>query len=441
VISPSEEEIKDLGPIGHLFLSAAIAGGSYAATGSLPIAASAFSIGVLMDADHLFDYAYYLFHTKKKIRQANLKQFLNSSYMEETERVFLPLHSYELLILIWLVCVVFFSIPLAIWLTVSFAIHLTADLLSYRPLFITYSFTVRAMNHFKRDALSRTDSENDGQTESPTSNFTEYTGRPYDLRPPTDTLKDNVIYQLIKSSGVRGRKLVDLGCGMGHLCSRLSSLIDVVGVDISTEGIRIASQKSGGVFIQGDAQLLALKDNSFDYVIAKDVLEHVPDDKKVLSEIFRVSKNNARVILYLPGKLDGLNLSVESIVKKLTGYTLDPEVGHLRRYEVATTLQLLRTQGLRPQKVWYMVHFALGIAALLTVKGFNILKQRGKTNLIFNSIPRLIVKTGFRIFKFFGQLEAATLKNVPGAGFFVVAEVEKEVTSPSRNRVPLVSSA
>jgi len=41
-------------------------------------------------------------------------------------------------------------------------------------------------------------------------------------------------------------------------------------------------------------------DNSFDFVICNHVLEHVPDDRKALKEIFRVLKSGGRAVLQTP---------------------------------------------------------------------------------------------------------------------------------------------
>ena len=45
-----------MGPIGHVLVSSAVGGGVWAATGSPAAAAVTMGVGVLMDADHLYDY-------------------------------------------------------------------------------------------------------------------------------------------------------------------------------------------------------------------------------------------------------------------------------------------------------------------------------------------------------------------------------------------------
>ncbi len=253
----------------------------------------------------------------------------------------------------------------------------------------------------------------------------EYSIRPYELRPPIDKVKDSIIFDHIKRATSQGHSLLDIGCGMGHACTLFSSKLDPVGIDASAQAISIATHKSKGVFIQGDAQSLPFRDDSFDYIVAKDVLEHIPDDQLTLEEILRVSKNKARILMYLPCQLDGINLSTEAIVKKLTGYTVDPEVGHLRRYTVDQARQMLETRHVKPIRTWYMVHFSLGISALLTVKGFHTLSNKGKTNWLMGKGPQIAIRFAFKIFEFTGRIESKVFKHLPGAGFFIEAEVAK----------------
>lgn len=56
--------------------------------------------------------------------------------------------------------------------------------------------------------------------------------------------------------------------------------------------------------------LLEVPDNSFDLVIACDVLEHVADDSEAMSEIYRVLTDNGYVILTVPQE-DNLSNKLE----------------------------------------------------------------------------------------------------------------------------------
>jgi SAM-dependent methyltransferase len=50
-----------------------------------------------------------------------------------------------------------------------------------------------------------------------------------------------------------------------------------------------------------DIQKLTLPDNSYDLILCNHVLEHVPDDKKSLMELYRILKPGGKLLLTIPG--------------------------------------------------------------------------------------------------------------------------------------------
>ncbi len=102
-----------------------------------------------------------------------------------------------------------------------------------------------------------------------------------------------------------GMQVLDLGCGDGSL-SRM--IVDrgalAVGVDISPEkierareGARAAGQEEKTEFLVADAEALPFTDNSFDLVVAAHVLGHPFHFEDRLSEIMRVTKKKAVVVI------------------------------------------------------------------------------------------------------------------------------------------------
>ncbi|MBN9615291.1 MAG: hypothetical protein BGO25_03615 [Acidobacteriales bacterium 59-55] len=55
-----------------------------------------------------------------------------------------------------------------------------------------------------------------------------------------------------------------------------------------------------GVMVQADITAMPFEDEVFDFVICNHVLEHIPDDRAAMSEIFRVLKREGRAILQVP---------------------------------------------------------------------------------------------------------------------------------------------
>ncbi len=83
-------------------------------------------------------------------------------------------------------------------------------------------------------------------------------------------------------------------CGTGEAFALFEKSIDTgIGVDISSsmlEKAKSAFPNSQLLFVQGDATLLPLADNSFDSVAMLGGIHHVPDRKSLFEQIFRVLK-------------------------------------------------------------------------------------------------------------------------------------------------------
>jgi len=246
-----------------------------------------------------------------------------------------------------------------------------------------------------------------------------YAQRPFELRVPGDALKDDIIAGIIAKESNPESKILDLGCGMGHCSLKLSKLGKVFGVDYSRKAIETAKKHVNAEFKVAKAEHLPFKNEFFDFIVAKDLIEHVPNDLKVLKEIERVAKRNAKVIIYAPFDLNKFSYSTEFIVKKIFDYSLDPEVGHLRRYTPESLSRLLKKSGLKPGEFFYCVHYALGAVALASVLGFRKVKSRKQG---IKGFKLYALKTAFKILETFGRAEQALLKKTPGAGFFIIAE-------------------
>lgn len=114
--------------------------------------------------------------------------------------------------------------------------------------------------------------------------------------------KSNVIGfdALIKYYGYDAKKILDVGCRVGVLSKFLMDLnYDVVGAEVVPEFIE--DGKKNGIDIRNeDARNMSFKDNSFDAVFCRDMIEHVPDPYKVFNEIIRVVKPGGVVFLIGP---------------------------------------------------------------------------------------------------------------------------------------------
>jgi SAM-dependent methyltransferase len=94
-----------------------------------------------------------------------------------------------------------------------------------------------------------------------------------------------------------GAELLDVGCGTGWLARHFPRY---TGIDASADAVARA-QEAGRRVQQGDvSRRLPFDDESFDAVVLKDLLEHVPDPAFTVTEARRVLRPGGRVFASSP---------------------------------------------------------------------------------------------------------------------------------------------
>lgn len=151
-----------------------------------------------------------------------------------------------------------------------------------------------------------------------------------------------------------GSRILDIGCGEGRhtikACQQRGARC--VGADLGVENLVTTKKKIAfhraindlqckSVDLTGmDVTQMPFKNNSFDTVICSEVLEHIPDHKKALSELVRILK---------PGKV--LAISVprfwpEKICWILSDEYFNANMGHVRIYTKPSLIDLVESFGL-----------------------------------------------------------------------------------------------
>jgi methionine biosynthesis protein MetW len=120
--------------------------------------------------------------------------------------------------------------------------------------------------------------------------------------------------------------VLDLGSGDGLLLSLLKEKsITGKGLDLSEEGVAKANAKGLDTKVFDFGNRLPFPDNSFDTVIALDVLEHLYDPESLLKEAKRVSKRN--VIIGVPN-FSSLPARIQVILGRVPENN-QPKKGHV----------------------------------------------------------------------------------------------------------------
>ena len=95
-------------------------------------------------------------------------------------------------------------------------------------------------------------------------------------------------------------KGLDIGCGNGKFIRDMNSLgWQFEGVEFNPIAVDICRKAALKVF-HGDLYTAAFKDNSFDLISARQVIEHIPDPVNFMNEIARILKSGGRLLLKTP---------------------------------------------------------------------------------------------------------------------------------------------
>ena len=137
---------------------------------------------------------------------------------------------------------------------------------------------------------------------------------------------------------------LDVGCGDGLLLQMLREKnIRVVGVDISDVAVTLCREKGFDVEkCDFTAEPLPYRDNSFDTVVALDVLEHVYSPEVLLAEMNRVAKS--AIVISVPNFA-----SLPARIQVARGQVPEnntPNKGHLYWFTWSVLTDLLQKENL-----------------------------------------------------------------------------------------------
>lgn len=133
---------------------------------------------------------------------------------------------------------------------------------------------------------------------------------------------------------IRNKKILDVGCEAGHVSLKLAlNRAKIYAIDIIPEAlekfkVKLKSYpdlKKRVIIQQADARKLPFLNSFFDFIVATEVIEHMPNLIKFAKEAHRTLKSEGKVILTFPNenlrkkfyplvKLLGVNTDIENQV-------------------------------------------------------------------------------------------------------------------------------
>jgi SAM-dependent methyltransferase len=163
-------------------------------------------------------------------------------------------------------------------------------------------------------------------------------------------------------------------------------------LDIAEIPLKQYRYKLTGNPICSDLKDLPYRDESFDFVSALDVLEHVKDDRIVVSEMSRILKNSGIAVITVPHRM-----------KFYTNQ--DRIIGHYRRYEVNELVPLFRKFNLIHLKTFGIYGQLMRISEIQSANPNNIeenlanLRNRYENNHTFRKIWDIVVNILSKLMK------------------------------------------
>ena len=208
------------------------------------------------------------------------------------------------------------------------------------------------------------------------NHYTEISDIHYDFRNAN-------LYQLILRY-LKGQSLLDIGCGPGHFIYLAKQCgYHATGIEPDDSLIRLAKKlyPTDRLNIKwGSAEDLSLE-KTVDNITMIDVLEHIKQDKEILSRLSKHLSSSGRIILVVPShpSLYGLR---------------DHSVGHYRRYTKSQLRELLSNCGMNIVKLRHwnalgVIPFYISEKVLrrpLHTKIRNTKKQKGLNSLLAKSL-------------------------------------------------------
>lgn len=141
------------------------------------------------------------------------------------------------------------------------------------------------------------------------------------------------------------KKIVDIGCGLGeqlYLVNQLVPSASVINCDIDPEIIKLGKKKYPDIeFKLQSADDIDFDDKSVDIIICSNLIEHVNNPEKVLSEIQRVLKDDGLLLIDFPN-----GYCMGELIFRLGGKFLHGKSSHLKAFTYSGAINLLSKNNL-----------------------------------------------------------------------------------------------
>jgi SAM-dependent methyltransferase len=156
------------------------------------------------------------------------------------------------------------------------------------------------------------------------------------------------LWQSQIAEGELGRRVLEVGCGLGNFSDHLQGRELVVGIDVDESCIsrwreRFADREHyiGLVLNAENPEFLKLQRHNIDSIACLNVLEHIEQDELVLRNMHSILPKGGRVVLIVP--------AFEALYGEI-----DARLGHYRRYTRKSLRRVAESTGFRTRRLRFM---------------------------------------------------------------------------------------
>ncbi len=175
-------------------------------------------------------------------------------------------------------------------------------------------------------------------------------------------------------------KILEVGCGVGNFSSQLSEYGDVTSIDVNDKYVSKANYENKNINIGfGDIEVgkYFFNNKKFDSIICLNVLEHINNHDRALSNMYKLLNNNGFLIILVPAHM-------------LLMSKFDKLLGHFRRYDIKYLKDQLISQGFTIKVIRY-INWWGAIGWFIFIKLFNRREFPKSEVTIFNSLGKFLI--------------------------------------------------
>jgi SAM-dependent methyltransferase len=163
-----------------------------------------------------------------------------------------------------------------------------------------------------------------------------------------------IIWALLRRGGMTSSlRILDAGCGTGRNLVEFSGLGVAEGVDFSPEAVDFCRRRGLAGVQRAPIEKLPFEDGRFNLILATDVIEHLEDDRRALTELRRVAAVGARLVVTVPAY-------------QWLWSQHDESMHHRRRYTLRRLHEQVAASGWEPRVETYF--YAAVLPAVVAVR-------------------------------------------------------------------------